>query len=341
MTSKGFTLIELLISILLMLIISFMLFVMFSTARKLYITASSRAEVFSQGRVAIDALERDLQRILPDSGDLIMYSQIAPEDFSKANSLDQYVALQKDFPFELLPTDQTNRDIVPLLTFYTNTSWFSAHDHKFHSGPAQVSYYLRRRPDTVLPTGEAFGRPTAYLMRRIIPRRYTAYVSNDPNRQRDDDIPPEEEIAHSILECRLYATNNAASTYIAMSGDDTGEIFSRLDAQPTARWGALLRDADFPMPQQTVKVTRLDPIGSKPGKTFSFGPTAGGMVEHIRARKGLPFAIAIELTVTNDLYDIIDGEHTGTVRTFSRVIALPGAQGAPILSDRDRTRFRR
>ena len=77
---QGFTLLELLIAISLMMIVMLMIQQMFGRANDLYRLAAERADVYSQARVALDAIETDIQRINPDYGDLILASHV-PSDY--------------------------------------------------------------------------------------------------------------------------------------------------------------------------------------------------------------------------------------------------------------------
>ncbi len=334
----GFTLLELMIAITLLLIVMLMIAEMFSSAQNIYRLSAERAEVYSQGRVFLDVLDADLQRIDTRGSDLTLLGK-APKNVLQAEA---YQKLYHDFKFLPLPENKTTLQIEPLLSFDTTTSWFDRNTNRYESGLAQVVYYLRKRPERELITGQRMPATGAYLMRRVIPRRYYPRKPDDPALE----LPPEEEVASSVLDVRLYAYNNASPAYMAQRRKAV-PLFAELDELPDS-YADILRDPQLNAPQNNnPNAPQNQNFGNvllyaspTPGKTYSFGPVAGSIAENIASRASLPLAIGVEITFVNEDFEIDeDQQFYGTVRTLRRIIALPNAQVTQSLSDKDLKRF--
>ena len=331
--TKGFTLLELMLAISILLIVMLMINQMFTSAQAIYSLSASRAEVFSQGRLALDVIETDLQTINPELGDLIMRSYKAEgvDELDDEKIRKQFL----DLKFTRLPDNKSTTQIHPLMAFFTTTSWLSPKTGEYESGPAQVVYYLRRRPKQKLGSRE-YEMSGAYLMRRVIPYRVFFAGSNTKELR---EVPPEEEVAHSVMSAQVYAVNNGAVPYM-LQQNKPAEFFSLLDETPTSD-AALLRDDGL--------IRALSPtIGGdnylnfarpKRGSTYSFGEEAGSVMQNLTTRSGYPLAIGVELTFINNDFEIIDGEFFGTVRTISKIISVPNSQAAVFLDQNDILKF--
>lgn len=352
-SQAGFTLIELIIAIALLMIVMLMVMQMFLSAQALYRIASERAEVFSQGRAALDVIEADLQRTTRDNFADFLALSSAPvygsTNPAASDPLDpqHYHALYQDTKggesaADYRPDNQTSERILPFLTFNVSSeSWYDAQG-RIQSGPAQVSYYLKRKPDMPTQDGPMRTPQTAYLMKYVIPIRNVLPGAARQGQQQQDYGGSHIEVASSVRAVRVWAYNNAVPAYMSQRLQ-VYELFPRVDNAPTPS-AAMMRTAERrPDPNATPDPVKLQhqqnqvltPIGERAGQTYSWGNTPGSHTENIRSRANFPLAIGIEITFANDGLDVVQGEYYGTFRTMRRVITIPNTEAAGALEEKE------
>lgn len=345
----GFTLLELVIAIALLMIVMLMVMQMFLSAQTLYRLASERSEVYSQGRVALDTIESDLQRASTSNfGNVIALSQ-CPEwgsPVAKANfPYDPlgYQELYQKTPDENRPDNETSGKMLPVLCFNVDAADWTDSKGELQSGPAQISYYLKYRSPVTDPDGFVRQPPGAYLVRYVIPIRMT---STTPQERGKDMGGSQTEVANSVLAVRVWAYNNAVPAYLSQEQREF-ELFPRVDRVPTPS-AAMMRDTapgngDQFLTEEERRRRReqsvLRPVDVTTNQTYSWGFTAGGNVDYISSRGSFPMALAIEITFGNEQLDIIDQRFSGTIRTMRRVISVPNTLPLASVTDKEIERF--
>jgi prepilin-type N-terminal cleavage/methylation domain-containing protein len=350
----GFTLLELVIAIALLMIVMLMVMQMFLSAQALYRLASERSEVYSQGRVALDTIESDLQRASTSNfANVIALSQ-APEWGSKVVGATfpydptAYSKLYLKSPDENRPDNETSGKMLPVLSFNVDSADWTDSRGELQTGPAQISYYLKYRTEVTEADGYVRQPPGAYLVRYVIPIRMTSTTPTDRSK---DMGGSQTEIASSVLAVRVWAYNNAVPAYLSQQQQEF-ELFPRVDRVPTPS-AAMMRDTapgngDQFLTEEERRRRReqsvLRPVDVTTNETYSWGFTAGGNVDYISSRSSFPMAIAIEITFGNEQLDTIDVSPTlknfsGTIRTMRRVISVPNTLTLASLSDKELERF--
>lgn len=351
---RGFTLLELLIAIALLLVIMLLIAQMFGSAQSLYRIAADRSDTYSQGRIALDVIEADLQRI-NYYGDLTAVSRSPsmknPEDVIKQEEYEKHWDTSE---FTDLPTNDRIGDMKIFLSMFTTTSWYDPELQKYEEGLAQVNYYLKKRP-TMMLAGTEVEPSTAYIIRRIIPVRYDMPTSRPGagSSQRSSRKIFEEEVCNSVLDVRVWVTNNGAAAYMAQrkermefmsllvpqsqSTERTTVAQSLVDRSRSATGGAGGQNS-----QQPANTSVATFYGGKNDDTSSFGPTAGGNSEYVATRGSFPLSVIVEVTFANDkFYASDDGEEwQGTFRTLSRSVSIPAVTIGANLSDTDLEKLR-
>ncbi len=346
----GFTLIELIIAIALLMIVMLMIMQMFLSAQALYRIAAERSDAFSQARAAMDVIESDLQRLRVDFQSNLLALSIAPQPGHPEGATDitdpaHYQRLYQSTANER-PNNQMSSNILPFLSMYVDSaSWYDRLG-RFQTGPAQITYYLKKRPARSGIGGAREGEQPAssFLMRYVVPVRLTiAGAEIDPNKDLEG---AHVEVASSVIAARVWAWNNAAPSYMIQTGQDY-EVFPRMDETPTGSAG-MMRDtrvaagdeaaqkAQRAIEEQRQKQGQAArPVAIRPGKTYSWGAEPGSVSQYIRSRGNFPLALAIELTIANEgMYEVL-GEFNGTARTVRRVIALPNTQAVSALTEKE------
>jgi prepilin-type N-terminal cleavage/methylation domain-containing protein len=348
--SRGFTLIELIIAIALLMIVMLMIMQMFLSAQALYRIAAERSDAFSQARAAMDVIEADLQRLRVDFQSNLLAVSIAPEPrapsgFTDVANPQHYQELYQGTP-HTRPSNQMSSEIVPFLSMYVDSaSWYDRLGRP-QSGPAQITYYLKKRAARSGIGGAREGEKpaSAFLMRYVVPVRLT--VAGAEVDSESDLEGAHVEIASSVLAARVWAMNNSVPSYIIQTGQDY-ELFPRLDEVPTPS-AAMMRDSaaaagdeESQRAQRQIQQQRQElgqaarPLSPRPGKTYSWGAEPGSVSAYIGSRGNYPLALAIELTIANEgMYEVV-GQFNGSARTIRRVIALPNTQAVGALSEKE------
>lgn len=342
---KGFTLLELVIAIALLMIVLLMVMQMFLSAQTLYRIASERSEVYSQGRVALDIIESDLQRAATTNFANFMALSSSPEFGSKvpgANlpyDANAYSKLYTVSPDELRPDNETSDKMLPILSFNVDSADWTDSRGELQRGPAQISYYLKKRGPVTDGDGAVREPVGAYLVRYVIPIRMTSMLPQDRTK---DMGGSQTDIAASVIAVRVWAYNNAVPAYYTQERKEF-ELFPRVDTVPTKSANMML-DSVGVNPEQNMteeerqrrrQQTVLRPVDLKSGKTFSWGYTAGGHAGYVSSRGSFPLAIAIEIQFANENIDIVGTNFRGTVRTMRRIISIPNTVASAALSEKE------
>ena len=349
----GFTLLELVIAIALLMIVLLMVMQMFLSAQTLYRIASERSEVYSQGRVALDIIESDLQRAATTNFANLIALTRAPEFGSKIPGAafpydaNAYSKLYTVSPDEQRPDNDTTDKMLPILSFNVDSADWTDSRGELQRGPAQISYYLKKRGQVTDGDGAVREPVGAYLVRYVIPIRMTSTLPQDRTK---DMGGSQTDIAASVIAVRVWAYNNAVPAYYTQERKEF-ELFPRVDNVPSKSAQMMLDsvgvDPTANMTEEEKKRRReqsvLRPVDLKANSTYSWGYTAGGHAAYVSSRGSFPLAIAIEIQFANENIDLVDTntrgqastDFRGTVRTMRRIISVPNTVAAAALSEKE------
>ena len=335
---RGFTLLELMIAITLMMIIMLMLNSMFTNATALYTTASKRATIYSQARVAMDIIEQDLLRMRVSEEAPVAMRSLQPTDYSNLESSrnGKHLTEMTDWA---KADDQASTRIHEFLSFPGTNSWYEKdmNDGKggYRTGQALVVYYLRKRaPSDDVPY------EGAYLVRRLIPIRSLAEIARISKAKMGggtqgtvrDIHAVEEEICAFVYGVRVFVDDQGAVMY-----NRNNNNVRRFDIMPEVKegmrnkWNWVGEQSKPPLSSKPPinGIMQILPVPQE-GHRAEYGGTwqtqTGAQRKFASSRWNYPSSVMVEITI-NDKFMERNEEETnrgsGTYRTFSRAVQLP------------------
>lgn len=340
--NRGFTLLELMIAISLMLIVMLMLRTMFVSAQQLYVTASKRADVYSQARTTLDIMESDLMRLRTGDNNeqSLNVRSLTIDDYSDpsaARNADNMYTEMSDWSSP--DPDQTPK-VKAFLSFLGAATWYDESLNKFVSGNARIYYYLRKRKAV---DGQPDG---AYLVRRIIPVRSLAEITQISKGAQVPDIAvTEEELCSYVYGVRTFVDDTAAFQMGAYTGNNAQNIMPEAIASTAnARWLWQEKDQYSAIVKNVKKsksgVTLELPVPLNE-RVVQFGGAKRSNLSQDRnfvsTTADYPAALMFNLTIVDRNFERVEGpEGSGTYRTFSRAVLIPSADAPRKLDDLDR-----
>lgn len=341
---RGFTLLELMIAIALMLIVMLMLRTMFVTAQDMYVRASRRVEVYQQARSALDLIEQDMLRMRStgvNDTDVLALRSLKPEDYSKPDAI-RTSRMYSEMSDWNTPQPNESTKIREFLSFAGTATWYDADQKKYVTGDATVLYYLRRR----IPI-EGQNVEGSYLVRRILPLRSMAELARIGRglAPLNDIKPYEEEIANFVYSARVYTDDQAAFQLGVRNGAFNYDTMPECSTDVKNRdWLWVKTAAAGPAPGGQPAPQGQGPTLILPQPPKEDRVEFGGIWrtntapdrDFVSSRWNFPSAVVIDLMLIDRSFERFGAnDGSGTYRSFSRAIQLPGSGPMARLDPRD------